>query len=53
MEDKPELDAHLAALRRGRADLAEQIRMSKETIERSKELMRQIDDLLAKSLLKP
>ena len=30
------------------ADLREQIRLSQETVERSQELLRQIDDLLAK-----
>jgi hypothetical protein len=39
----------LAAMHRGRADLLEQIRLSKETVERSQELLRRIDDLLAKS----
>jgi hypothetical protein len=53
MEDKPDFDAEFAALRRGRADLLEQIGVSRETIERSKELIRQIDDLLARSVLKP
>ena len=53
MEDNPDFDADLAALRRGRGDLLEQIRVSQETIERSKELIRQIDDLLARPVLKP
>jgi hypothetical protein len=52
MEDKPDLDLHLA-LHRGRADLLEQIRVSQETIERSVELIRKIDELLAKNPLKP
>ena len=35
------------------ADLREQIRVSQETVERSQELLRRMDDLLAKSPLKP
>ena len=54
MADKtdPE-DDHLAALLRGREHLLEQIRVSQETIERSRELIRQIDELLARSPIKP
>jgi hypothetical protein len=37
----------------GREHLLEQIRVSQETIERSKELIQQIDKLLAKSPLQP
>jgi hypothetical protein len=43
----------LAAMHRGRADLMEQIRLSSETIKQSQELLRQIDEQLAKSPLKP
>ena len=53
MEDHPDLDAHLAAIHRNQADLVEQICLSKDTIEQSRELLRRIDDLLAKSPLKP
>jgi hypothetical protein len=53
MEDQSHLDAHLAAIHRNEADLLEQIYLSKETIEQSQELLRRIDDLLAKSPLKP
>jgi hypothetical protein len=51
-ETKPE-DDHVAALLRGLEHLLEQIRISQNTIERSKELIQQIDKLLAKSPLKP
>jgi hypothetical protein len=43
----------LDALHRKQAEIREQIRVSKETVERSQELLAQIDDLLAKSPLKP
>jgi hypothetical protein len=46
-------DDHVAALVRGRKHLLEQIRVSQETIERSKELTQQIDKVLAKSPVKP
>jgi hypothetical protein len=36
-----------------RADFRERIRLSQEMVERSQELVRRIDDLLAKSPLKP
>ena len=39
---------HLDQIRRERAQLAEQIRMSQQTIERSQELIRQMDEILAK-----
>jgi hypothetical protein len=52
MEHNPHLDA-LAALHRGQAELMEQVRVSQETVERSQELLRRIDDLLAKSPLRP
>ena len=51
-ETKSEED-HVAALIRGREHLLQQIRVSQETIERSKELIQQIDKVLAKSPLKP
>jgi len=52
MEHNPHLDA-LAALHREQAEIMEQIRVSQETVERSQELLRRIDDLLAKSPLRP
>jgi len=52
MEHNPDLDT-LAAMHRGRVDLMEQIRLSQEMLERSQELLRQIDEQLAKSPLKP
>jgi hypothetical protein len=55
MEHNPHLDAlaALAAIHRGQAEIMEQIRVSQERVERSQELLRQIDDLLAKSPLRP
>jgi hypothetical protein len=47
--DKEQLDQ----IRRGRAELVEQIRMSQQTIERSQELIRQMDEILAKAEQKP
>ena len=52
MEHNPDLDT-LAVLHCAQADLREQIRLSQETVERSQELLRRIDDLLARSPLKP
>ena len=52
MEHNPDLDA-LAAMHRGRADLMEQIRLSQEILEQSQELLRQINEQLAKYPLKP
>jgi hypothetical protein len=43
----------LDALHRGQAEITEQIRVSQETVEQSQELLRWIDDLLAKSPLRP
>jgi hypothetical protein len=40
---------HLDQIRRERAQLAEQIRLSQQTIERSQELIRQMDEILAKA----
>ena len=40
---------HLDQIRRERANLVEQIRMSQQTIERSQELIRQMDEILAKA----
>jgi hypothetical protein len=51
MEHHPDLGT-LAVLHCAQADLREQIRLSQETVERSYELLRWIDDLLAKSPLK-
>ena len=58
MEHNPHLDAldtfaALAALHRERAEIMEQIQVSRETVERSQELLTRIDDLLAKSPLRP
>ena len=52
MEHNPHFDA-LDALHRKQAEIREQIRVSKETVEQSQELLRRIDDLLAKSPLRP
>ena len=52
MEDNPDLDT-LAVLHCAQPDLREQIRLGQETVERSQELLRRVDDLLAKSPLKP
>jgi hypothetical protein len=43
----------IAAARRTRADLLEQVSLTKETIRQSRDLLRQADDLLARSPLKP
>ena len=43
----------LDALHRGQAEITEQIRVSQETVEQSQGLLRCIDDLLAKSPLRP
>ena len=56
MEDNTylELDQEaLAAARRVRADLLEQVSIAKQSIRQSKELLRQVDNLLARSPLKP
>jgi hypothetical protein len=45
--------AQIAAIRRDRASLIEQIRQSQETIERSRALLRRIDEILAKAGEKP
>ena len=45
--------AALAALHREQAEIMEQIRVSRETVERSQELLTRIDQQLAKSPLKP
>ena len=52
MEHKPDHDT-LTVLHCAQADLREQIRLGQETVERSQELLRRVDDLLAKSPLKP
>ena len=52
MEHNPDLDT-LAAMHRGRKDLMEQIRLSQEILEQSQELLRQINEQLAKYPLKP
>ena len=43
----------LAAMQRGHADFAEQIRLSRKAIERSQQLLRRADEQLAKPPLKP
>jgi hypothetical protein len=54
MTDKsnPEND-DVAAVRRGRDRLIEQIRISQGTIDRSQELIRRLDEPLAKRGVKP
>jgi hypothetical protein len=52
MEHNPHLEA-LDALHRKQAEIREQIRVSKETVEQSQELLGRIDDMMAKSPLKP
>jgi hypothetical protein len=44
---------YLAAIHRGRAHLVEQIQRSQEIIDQSKELIKRMDEILAKSGLKP
>jgi hypothetical protein len=52
--DKPERkNDYEAAIRKGRERLLEQIRKSEDTIKGSKEIIRRMDELLAKSKLKP
>jgi hypothetical protein len=54
MTDKSDAeDDDLAAIRRGRDRLIEQIRISQVTIDRSKELIRQMDELLGRRGVKP
>jgi hypothetical protein len=53
MERDTDHDAHLAALHRNEADIRDQIRLSKQMIEQSQELLRRTDEMLAKSQLKP
>ena len=52
MGRNPDLDT-LAVLHCAQADLRKQIRLSQETVARSQELLRRVDELLAKSPLKP
>jgi hypothetical protein len=52
MEHNPHLDA-LAALHREQAEIMQQIRVSQETVEQSQELLRRLDQQLAKTPLKP
>jgi hypothetical protein len=44
---------HIAAILRGRSSLVEQIKQSRQMIERSQELLKRIDDLLARAGEKP
>jgi hypothetical protein len=54
MVDETESDEdYLAAIHRGRAHLVEQIQRSQEIIDQSKELIKRMDEILAKSGLKP
>jgi hypothetical protein len=46
-------DEELATLRREREKLTEQIRQNQQTIEHSQQLLRQIDELLARFKSKP
>ena len=52
MEHNPHFEA-FDALHPKQAEIREQIRVSKETVEQSQELLGRIDDLLAKSPLRP
>jgi hypothetical protein len=54
MEYNPDLDVDwLATIHRSQVDLLEQIRLSNDTIERSQELLKQIDQVMGKPPLKP
>jgi hypothetical protein len=53
MVDNTDFHAHLAAMHREQVHVLEQIRLSVDTIEQSRELLRQTDELLAKSPLQP
>jgi hypothetical protein len=54
MTDKSDAENDdVAAVRRGRDSLIKQIRISQGTSDRSKELIRQMDELLAKRGVKP
>jgi hypothetical protein len=46
-------NAQIAAIRRDRESLIEQIKLSQETIERSHALLKRIDEILAKAGEKP
>jgi hypoxanthine phosphoribosyltransferase len=53
VEDPIDMDERiLATIRRERALLVDQIRKSEQTIEQSKELIKKLDELLARSGLK-
>jgi len=52
-ECDPDLEPALAQMRRGADGLLEQIRVSRETIDHSKDLISQIEGLLARLVLKP
>jgi hypothetical protein len=52
--DNPESkEDYLDGVRRERANLIEQIRRSQQTIEHSQELIKRLDELLARSERKP
>jgi hypothetical protein len=53
MADQPSDRSRLDALLIERQFLVEQIRQSKLTVERSQELLRRLDELLAKDAMKP
>jgi hypothetical protein len=53
MADHPSDKSFLDVLRNERQFLVDQIRQSKLTVERSQELLRRLDELLAKDALKP
>lgn len=54
MEHNPDLDVDLlAVINLNQAEFWEQIRLSKGMIDQCQELLKQIDEMLAKSPLKP
>jgi len=55
LEHNPHLDAlaALTTLHREQAEIMQQIRVSQETVEQSQELLRRLEQQLAKSPLKP
>jgi hypothetical protein len=48
MKERQAEQARLEALKRDREYLVEQIRQSEQTIERSRQLLKQLDELLAR-----
>jgi hypothetical protein len=53
MEQDPDLDFLWTSCTAGQADLRELIRLSAKTIKESEELLRRIDEQLARAPLKP